>query len=145
MERSPPLLVKHLVHVSYGRKIPYFFRSFEKTTSHIVPILGAGTQDLGYITNETHKKIYHLFPDEETIIVSRIGTARIHYFEKLSCIAPTEDTFILQNSEPEQLHFKFMYYYLLSMKQELTNCMGGTAIKHLQIQTIQNIVVQCDL
>lgn len=134
------LKLKHLVKVSYGRSVEQSLRVYSKTPEYSIPVLGAGVKELAYITKDAHSKIYRLFSNDETIVISRIGKVHIRYFDTLS-IAPTEDTYILQNLEPELLYFKYLYYKLLSLEEYFNHISNGTVIKHLQINDIRNIVL----
>lgn len=93
LEVVTPVLLSELVKVSFGKRIQALLRTPEPTEENNIPVLGAGVKTLGYISQSTHQKLYHVLEPEEVLIVSRVGhPGRTRYFQSLHSIAPTDDT-----------------------------------------------------
>lgn len=142
LEVVTPVLLSELVKVSFGKRIQALLRTTEPTEENNIPVLGAGVKTLGYISQSTHQRLYHVLEPEEVLIVSRVGhPGRTRYFKSLHSIAPTDDTFILQVIEPEKLYIKYLYYKLLSMEEEFMRIAGGSVLRHIHITDIRNIIL----
>lgn len=133
--------LQDLVHISHGRKIAPSMVSTTPTLTNVIPVLGQGLKEIGYITKDTHTKVYDLFADDETIVMSSQGEANIQYVEKLSTVAPNESTYILQNLAPELINFKYLYYRFEAMEHKLHRMMNTNSSKKLPLEELQNILI----
>ena len=135
------MFLKELIHISHGKKIAPHVCSDMQTNTHIISVLGHGLKEVGYITKETHTKVYDLFADDETIVMASQGEAKIQYVEKLSAVAPNEATYILQNLAPELINFKYLYYRFEAIEKKLNHIMNNHPSQKLPIEELKNILI----
>lgn len=135
------MLLQNLIHISHGKKIEPSLSFDLPTHKYTIPVLGKGLKEIGYITEKAHKDIYTLLSDDETIVMSSQGEAKVQYVEKLSMVAPNESTYILQNLAPELINFKYLYYRFEAMEKKLNNIMNTSPSKKLPIDELKNILI----